>query len=254
MTGTTCRNQMRWPASRSPRFGFGHLEQADPAAGSHHPAQLGEDRAEIGEVAQGVAAGDPVDRAGRPPAGRRRRPGPGAGRLWLAASIPHDRSIPTGRSPAASRMARKSPVPQARSSTREPAGRAEGPDRLPPPAEVEAEGHHAVDQVVARGDGVEHRPHQRGLLRAGREIGVGHQRRSGRRRQPIAGVGTGHRRGTAVSIRLGGPVRRVGADLIPDGLPLGVGADLFDVVEGGVDQGPGEVVATSVFTAGSSSA
>ncbi len=63
----------------------------------------------------------------------------------------------------------------------------EGPGRLLAPPDVEPEGHHAVDQVVARGDGVEHGPDQGGLLRAGR---AGRPPRPGpRRRSPGAGAG-----------------------------------------------------------------
>ena len=46
------------------------------------------------------------------------------------------------------------------------AGQRELVDGAPPPADVHPERHDAVHEVVARGDGVEHRPHRGGLLLA----------------------------------------------------------------------------------------
>jgi hypothetical protein len=43
--------------------GLGDLEQADPATWSHDAAELAEHLVQLGEVAKGVSAGDPVDRA-----------------------------------------------------------------------------------------------------------------------------------------------------------------------------------------------
>ena len=64
-------------------------------------------------------------------------------------------AVPGGRS-----STHRSPVPEARSSTVAPGGSAERPDGPPPPADVEAERHDPVDEVVAGRDGVEHLPHR----------------------------------------------------------------------------------------------
>ena len=63
-----------------------------------------------------------------------------------------------GRSRRVPSSRHRSPVPQARSSTRPPTGAAGRRDRLSPPPHVHPEGHDPVDEVVARGDRVEHRP------------------------------------------------------------------------------------------------
>src|SRR5664280_1042424 len=61
--------------------GLGDLEQADPAARSHDAAELAEHLVQLGEVAKGISAGDPVDRT----AGQRKpRPvGLGQGRTGV---------------------------------------------------------------------------------------------------------------------------------------------------------------------------
>ncbi len=94
--------------------------------------------------------------------------------VWAWASMPADRSTPTGSYRARLRSRHRSPVPQATSSTRAPAGNPRAWTVGPAPAAIESNGHDPVDQVIARGDGVEHGPHGADL---GRTLRQGRARR-----------------------------------------------------------------------------
>ena len=127
---------------------------------------------ELDEVAQGEAAGDAVHGAVGEREARGRRPAPAGRRCGRRRACRR-----TGRrrwlgSPARSRSMQRSPVPAARSRTSDPGpGGSEGGHRPPAPADVEAERHDPVDEVVAGSDGVEHRPHGFDLLLALGEVG-----------------------------------------------------------------------------------
>ena len=107
-----------------------------------------------------------------PRRGRRRMSARSSGAsVWLWASIPAAASTPTQRIPA--RSALRSIAGAAGEVEDERArGEAERGDGASPPAGVEAEGEHPVEEVVAAGDPVEHR-----------SVGPG----------PVEGVGGGRR-------------------------------------------------------------
>ena len=134
------------------------LEDSDPAARAQHSPQLGKRLLEVGDVADAEADGgrvegrilerqlqqialDPLDFGVLPPSALEHplreveadhvRPGlPRRDREIARATAGVEHAI---------------------------AGRNDDPDREPPPALVEADGHDAVHQVVDRGDPVEHR-------------------------------------------------------------------------------------------------
>ena len=150
--------------------GVRELQHDQAAAGPQHAAHLREGAGDVADVA------DAERRPGRrrrprraraAPARRRRRGRPAPTGLRRPASRPRaracgsDMSRPTPRVPASRRSAsmRRSAVPVQRSRTRAPGGAARASHRLAPPAPVDAAGEHAVEQVVARSDAVEHRPH-----------------------------------------------------------------------------------------------
>ncbi len=129
----------------------GHLEQGDASAGSHDAGQLGEERFEGDEVAQGEPARDPVHGSG----GQRQPQGVGlhaparqstAGRQHPEGQV----GARSARSPCLVSSRQRSPVPQARSITDERGARPEAADRPAAPADVHAEGHDPVHEVVAR--------------------------------------------------------------------------------------------------------
>ena len=140
--------------------------------------------------------------------------------LRSARSMPRLRSTETGRYPARATSMHRSPVPLARSRIRLPPGRSRERDGPAPPAHVEAERHDPVDEVVARGDGVEHLAHGGALLVALRQRvavpagGCRHRRqamadRRRRRRPTTAGHQSCRRHGDEAGRRS----RRLGGDL-----------------------------------------
>ena len=141
-----------------------HLEQGDAPAGAQHPSQLGEERRQRRPGCAGRSRRS--RRRPTPPRTGRRRASPwtSGASVRAAASMPNDRSIPSGARPADASSRHRSPVPQARSSNRRPRPQGQRADRPPPPADVHAERHDAVDQVVPGGDGVEHVPHRPDLV------------------------------------------------------------------------------------------
>ena len=169
MAGTHVLEPEPWPARSSPRRRGRHLEDGEPPARAQHPGRLGQRRGEVGEVAQRVAADDAVERPVASGSAAASAWTAGAGRCGWRPACPTTRSAPTTRPPARAARSPRSPVPQARSSDEGARRQAQGADGGPPPAPVEPEGHDPVDQVVAGGDGVEHRPDLRGLLVAGRQ-------------------------------------------------------------------------------------
>ena len=127
--------------------------------------------------------------------------------LRSARSMPRLRSTDTGRCPARARSRHRSPVPLARSRIAAAGGQAERAHGPAPPAHVEAERHDPVDEVVARGDGVEHVAHGGALLVALRQrvaVPAGGGRH--RRQAMAADVDDGGRQApTAERRRLAGP-------------------------------------------------
>ena len=103
MRGTTLPKYTPWPHRRS-LGGLGHVEQGDPSARAHDPAELGEEGAEVGEVAQREAGRGTVD-GRRARAGAARRPGPAGASVRAWASMPHEKSTPIGRRPGAGQVA-----------------------------------------------------------------------------------------------------------------------------------------------------
>ena len=149
--------------------GHADVEQGDAPAGADHAGELGEERRQVDEVAQGEPARHAVDAAvgdrEAQDVGLDPRRSAAVGAQHPEAEVDRDRL----RWPAAARSTHRSPVPLARSSTLLPAGNASAVDCVAPPAHVEAERHHPVDEVVARGDGVEHLAHGPDLLVALRQ-------------------------------------------------------------------------------------
>ena len=124
IAGTHRPNHISKPASHERVLGGRHLEHRQTSArrASTRAASASE-AAEIGEVAQRVPADDAVDRTRSRTGAPARRPGrPGRGGDGPTACRPRGRSPPLGSPRRATRAAR-SPVPQARSRTTEPAGR-----------------------------------------------------------------------------------------------------------------------------------
>ena len=76
------------------------VEQGDASAGADDAGQLGEERWQVDEVAQGETAGHPVDRVRRRPGGGGCRPGPGraavVGAQHPEAEIDRGRPVPGG--------------------------------------------------------------------------------------------------------------------------------------------------------------
>ena len=154
--GTTRRNQTPCSGAHLGRARLGDVEQRDPPAGPQHARALGEERVERDEVAQREAADDPVDRRGRERqpervaaherARRRARPRACRPRSRRRSAVTRaSRARGTGRRCRTRGRGRR--APGASRSSRD--GRA-------PPADVHAERQHAVEQVVARRDAVEH--------------------------------------------------------------------------------------------------
>ena len=141
---------------------------------------------EVDEVAQGEPARDAVDRRRRAPAGAGRRPATsgavGAGRGEHAErQVDADRPQPGGGQLAAEVAGAAGQVEHGGA-----AGQAEVAHRAPPPADVHAERHDPVHEVVAGRDGVEHRPHGPHLL-----LALGQVRRRCRARAVNATPGAG---------------------------------------------------------------
>ena len=123
------RNQMRWPTWSSPLSGSATSRRLiRPPGRTTRPNSPNTD-GELGEVAEGVAAGDPVDRSRGHRQGGPVGLGQGAVRCGWPASIPQDRSMPKGASPpirtgwrGSRRCRRPGRAPGSR-----PAGRGPGP-------------------------------------------------------------------------------------------------------------------------------
>ena len=92
--------------------------------------------------------------------------------------MPNDRSIPRGMRPGRRQLAAQVARPAGQVEHRGSPQQGERPHGPPPPADVHAERHDAVDQVVARGDGIEHVLHRPDLVVALGQLrtGGGHRR------------------------------------------------------------------------------
>ena len=151
-----------------PVLGGGDLEQADSSSRSNHPTHLAQRALEVREVPEGVPADQPIDRTvGQGECrGIRLDQRPGA-----MGGIKH----PEGQVGADGEQSRLGCRPtQVAGPTGEiedprPRGESEGADGPTTPTGVEPERHDPIDQLVARSDVVEHRPHHAGLVLLGRK-------------------------------------------------------------------------------------
>ncbi len=131
------------------------VEQRDPSAGAHDPAEFGEESRQLDEVAQGKSARRTVDGV------------IGQGQSQDVGLHPGRTAAVGGEHPEAE-VERQRPVSLAGQVDAKVAGTAGQVDhcarpwqieqfhRLASPAHVEAEGHDPVDEVVSRRDGIEH--------------------------------------------------------------------------------------------------
>jgi hypothetical protein len=146
-----------------PAAGFGGIDQRHPAARPDHPGELGEHRTEVDEVPEREPARHTVDGTVRYGEAQgvalhdRRRGAPGG--QHPEGEVDTDGDQP-GMCQVVAEVARPAGDVEHGRAGREP----QGADGLPAPADVQAEGHDPVDQVVPRRDPVEHRPHRPRLV------------------------------------------------------------------------------------------
>ena len=149
---------MLLPAADQPVARHADVEQSDAPAAAHDPAELVEERAAARRGCAGRNRTSPRRRSASG-SGRRRMSACARGApLRSAASMPKLRSNDSGRWPA--RVEVDAQVAGAAGEVDHRAARRQGEQLhgLAPPAHVEAERHDPVDEVVPRGDGVEHLP------------------------------------------------------------------------------------------------
>ena len=153
------------------------LEQGDASPRPDDPRRLGQGGGQVGEVAQGVPADEPVEGAvgkGQPTAvGLHERHAAAVGRQHAAAQVGPDDAVAPAEGHLGEVAGAAGQIEEER-----PGGQGEGGDGGPSPELVEPEGHEAVDQVVAGGDGVEHGADSNRLLLAhGKRLGLALDRR-----------------------------------------------------------------------------
>ena len=172
------RSRRRGP-SAAPRFGGSATSRrATRPPGRTTRASSAKNAVELDEVAQGEAARDAVDRARRAPAGAGCRPAPGVRRCGRRPACRTTGRRRSARQAVGGQLAAEVAGAAGQVEHDRPRARAAAAHRPPPPADVHAERHDPVDEVVARRDGVEHRPDRLHLVVAlGQVLRVDRQRR-----------------------------------------------------------------------------
>ena len=176
---------------------FGHLEQGETSAGSHHPTELGDRGGQVGEVAsanpQVAPSSAPSGNGSATPSAWARGTGRSRGQhpeAEVRRSAPPDRGRHLGGQVTGPGGQVEHPGPWRQS---------EHVQRPSTPPDVHPERHHPVHQVVAGCDRVEHGPHRRPSCRprsaaAGRAGDqVGGTSRGCHRRHYGAGIRPSHR-------------------------------------------------------------
>ena len=168
MRGSTLQEVPAVELAQAGHAGQAELEDRDPAARAQHPHHLAAGRRGLLHVADAEGDGHARRPSRRPPAGASRRRAPAARAATArprrpcrgrAAASP--RRSPRRRPAPAPGRCRAAPiatsaVPVQTSSSRSRAGQRQRLDGAAPPVAVEAGREQPVEQVVARGDRVEH--------------------------------------------------------------------------------------------------
>ena len=168
MTGhDRARSRCRGPSAGPRLSGVGDLEQRDSPAGPHDASELGEERRQLDAGCAARTRTWRRRRRRRGAGGAARRPSTRGAPLRSARSIPSDRSTLIGSRPAAAQLAAQVAGARREVEHDRAAGQARASSTVrSPPADVHPERHDPVHEVVARSDGVEHRPHRADLLLA----------------------------------------------------------------------------------------
>ena len=157
---------------------FSYFQQRYTSGGSDHPGQFREERSELFEVTEGEPAGDAIYE----PVGDWEAEGITLNKrdLGLRSGQHAEREIHADRpQPRAGQ-----PLAEITGTARQvkdgcAVGQVEVSDGAFAPPDIHSKRHHAIDEVVAGGDCIEHRTHRGDLLIAGRErfdLDAGHAR------------------------------------------------------------------------------